>query len=131
MAVTVTFDGTDITSVATTGTEIIIGNISRPLRKPVTRHKVEIPGRAGSWDFGGGVERDYTVSIDITITGGTTTQIMTCAAALDTLLDGKGDLVFSDSPAVTHSAQIYSQIMLNPEGAGKIARATLQFECDA
>ena len=131
MAVTATFGGTDITSVATTGTTIIIENAQRPLRKPVTRHKVEIPGRAGSWDFGGGVERDYTVSMDIAIKGNTTTQIMTCAAALDTLLNGKGDLIFSDAPTVTHSAQIYSQITLDHVGGNMLARVKLEFECDA
>ena len=130
MATTFTFGGTDITSVATTGTEIKINNIYRPLRNSVTRHKVEIPGKAGSWDFGGGVERDYTVTVDMTIVGGSVAQVMTCADAIDEALDGKEFLIFSDAPVKKHLAQIYSEITLSPKGSGNVVRATLKFECD-
>lgn len=121
----------DIKDVAPSGSEIRIANVYRPLRKPVTRHKVEIPGRVGSWDFGGGVERDYTVSVDLIITGDRSSDVMACAEAVDTFLTGKEPLVFSDSTGTTHQAQIFSEITLTPEGPGNVARATLEFECDA
>jgi len=122
---------TDITSVATTGTKIIISNVYRPLKKPFTRHKVEIPGRTGSWDFGGGVQRDFNVSVDLTITAAKTTQIMACANAIDTLLVGKKDFYFSDSSSMAYTGQIFSGIDLTPELPGNVVRATLIFECAA
>jgi len=114
---------------ATTGTQIILSNIYRPLRKPVTRHKVEIPGRRGSWDFGDGVERDYTVSVDLTIVATNSAGVMECAAAVDTFLNGKEDFYFTDSTGTIHKGQIFSEIDLTPEEPGNVARATLIFEC--
>jgi len=124
---------TDITGVAPTNSEIIISNVYRPLIKPMTRHRVEIPGRVGSWNFEGGVARDYTISVDLIITGARSSDIQACAAQIEnTLSDNKPQpLVFSDSTGTTHQAQIYSEITLTPEGPGNVARATLEFECDA
>jgi len=131
MATTFYWNDTDIRDKAPQNTEIIISNIYRPLRKPVTRHKVEIPGRAGSWDFGGGVEMDFPVSVDIVITANDSAGVMSCAAAIEGELTGKGALKFSDRETVTYQAQTFSEITLTPEGAGNIARATIEFECDA
>ena len=131
MATTFYFGGTNITSVATTGTTIRISNVYRPIKKSVTRHKVEIPGRFGSWDFGGGVERDYQIKVGLIITANTVAQIMPCVDAIDAALRGKDTLVFSDSTTKTHQAQVYSASILTPEGPGNIARATINFECDA
>jgi hypothetical protein len=135
MATTLFWNSTDIKKVATTGTQIIISNVYRPLRKPVTRHKVEIPGRPGAWDFGDstsfpGVERDYTVSVDLTITANRSSDVMACAAAIDSLLAGKEKFYFSDSTSTIHTGQIFSEIDLIPEEPGNVARATLIFECD-
>jgi hypothetical protein len=122
---------TNITSVATTGVTIRVTNVYRPLIKSYTQHRVEIPGRTGSWDFGGGVQRDYTISVDLALTASKSSNIMATAAAIATLLQGKkGSLIFSDTTSVTHTAQIYDEIRLVPEGPG-VARATLNFECDA
>ena len=120
---------TDITGVATTGTKIILSNVYRPLRKPVTRHKVEIPGRPGAWDFGGSVERDYKITVDLIITASKSSDVMACAEAIDSTLDGREPLYFSDSTGTVHRAQIFSEITLTPEGLGNVARATLEFEC--
>ena len=128
---TFTFGGTDIKTIASTGTEIIITSIKRPLKRPTTRHKVEIPGRPGAWDFGGGVARDYIVSVEIIIIGETSSKMLECARAIDTLLTGKDALVFSDDPTVTHQAQVFEGITLEPQKVSFIARATIIFECDA
>ena len=122
--------GDNIKTKATTGSEIIISNVYRPLRKPVTRTKVEIPGRIGSWDFEDGVEQDYSVSVDIVITALKSSNVVACAEAVDTFLDGKQSLIFSDATGTVHTGQIYSEITLTPEGLGNVARATLEFECD-
>ena len=124
-------DYTDITTTATTGARIVIKNVHRPLRVGYTRHKLEIPGRTGSWDFGGGVARDYMVTVDMIIIGSRSSDVMATAAAVETALNAKQEIVFSDSTDVTHTAQIFSEIQLTPEGAGNIARATIEFECDS
>jgi hypothetical protein len=122
---------TDIKTMSTTGVTIHVTNVYRPLIKSYTRHKVEIPGRTGSWDFEGGVQRDYDISVDLAITATRSSSIMATAAAIATLLQGKKDwLIFSDTTGTTHTAQIYDEIRLVPEGPG-VARATLNFECDA
>ena len=125
------FDGTDITSVATTGTSIVVNSIRRPIRKSVTRHKLEIPGRKGSWDFGGGVERDFSITVGLIIISTASSNLMACVDAVDTALDGKATLYFSDSTGTTYQAQVYSEIALATEGNGDIGRATITFECDA
>ena len=121
----------DITSVATTGTKIIITNITRPVRKPVTRHKLEIPGRKGSWDFGGGVVRDFRITVNMAITANASSNLIPCAEAVSSALDGKHTLYFSDSTALTYEAQTYSEISFLTEGNGDVGRATIVFECDA
>ena len=135
MATTFYWGGTstthDIANVATTGTQIVVSNVYRPLRQSVTRHKVEIPGRRGSWDFGGGERRDYSISVDMIIVAEKTTQVMACVDAIEYALDGKKTLIFSDSTAKVHTGQIFSEITLTPDGTGNIARATIEFECDA
>ena len=133
MATTFYFGGVNITSttVATSGANIIVSNIYRPLKKNLTRHKVEIPGRFGSWDFGGGGGRDYTIKVGLIITANTAAQVMTCVDSLDYALRGKESLIFSDSTTKTHQAQVFSAVMLTPEGSGNVVRATINFECDA
>jgi len=131
MSTSFTFGTTDIKTVATTGTEILINRIERPVMKPVTRHKVEIPGRAGSWDFGGGVARDFTITVQLTIAGGNSGQVMVCARAIETALEGKKALVFSDDATKTFQAQVYEMVMQEQLGVGSAVRATIVFECDA
>ena len=122
---------TDLASVATTGVTIRIGNIYRPLMKPYTRHKVEIPGRAGAWDFGGGVVRDYAVSVNFIITGPRSSDVQATAAAMTSALSTKQTIVFSDATSVAHTAQVYNAVQLTPDGAGNVARARIDFECDS
>ncbi len=129
--VSFTFKGSDISTAETTGTEILVTRIARPLMPPVTRHKVEIPGRAGAWDFGGGVERDFLIPVDITIVAQHSSQIMPCQRKIADTLAGKGSLIFSDDTGQTYNAQVFEGIMPEPVGAGNVVRATIIFECDA
>ena len=129
-----TFGGTDLQVQIPTASnvQIIIEEINRPLRKPVTRHKVEIPGRAGAWDFGGGVARDYIISVRLTIVGDHD-KVLECASNIDGFLDGKETLIFDDDPTVTYQARVFEGIMLedDPQHDNNLARATIVFECDA
>lgn len=129
-----TFGGTDLKDQIPSGSnvQIIIEEINRPLRKPVTRHKIEIPGRAGSWDFGGGVARDYIISVTLAIVGDHD-KVLECARNIDSFLDGKEALIFDDDPTVSHEAQVFEGVMLkdDPQHDNNLARATIVFECDA
>ena len=132
MSLTFTWGGDDILAQATTGTTIYLGRITpRPFKKAVTRHKVEIPGRKGSWDFGGGVERDYTIMAELFIKGDTSANVMACAEALATFLKGKEELIFSDAPTTVHVAEVYDEIPMDYEMDIRLGSITVVFECDA
>lgn len=122
---------TDTTAI---DTKVNITSLDRPLKKPQTRHKVEIPGRAGSWDFGGSVERDYLIDVDFVIVGEDSAGVMTRAGNIETFFETTNEteeLIFDDSTDVVHNAQVYEAIELSPEGPGNIARGTITFECQA
>lgn len=129
--VTFSWNDTDIKDYAVTGTEITIREYSFPLRKAITKHKVQIPGRAGSWDFGGGVEQDYNIRIVIAIIGDDVDKIMETADLLETAFSDKGELILSFRPNVIHYAKIYDEIPMDLEGPGGVGVVELNFECDA
>ena len=130
--VTVKFKNVDLTTAATGTTRMVISAVSRPIRKPMTRRKLAIPGRAGSYDFGVGVAQDYTITVSGHITGTTSANVQTALASLSALLAGKEDLVISDQPAVTHTAQVYDEIRISPRpGMSRAVDFAITFECDA
>jgi len=125
-------DETDIATLATTGAAITISNIYRPMLKPHTRHKVEIPGRAGAWDFGNSVAQDYTISVDMIISASRSSEVMATAAAIAAKIEGNRDrIIFSDSTKEIHFGQVFEEVALAPEGAGNVAMTKIVFECDA
>ena len=108
-----------------------VNDVSRPLTKPYTRHKVKIPGRAGTWDFGGGVAEDYSVTVDVTIVAKSSEGAMLSAKAMQDSLEGKKlEITFTDQTSVTHTGQLYEAIMMSHDANGKVIRARLVFECD-
>jgi hypothetical protein len=131
MGTTLTWGGVSLASTAGSTEAIRINQIQRPIRKPVTRHKVEIPGRKGSWDFGGGVERDYSIVMNMTIVASNAANLQTAVKKIDTFFDGKKALIFSDDTGTIHTAQIYEMCLVTPVGLGNVARATINFECDS
>ncbi len=128
MSTTFTWAGDDVKDQGPVGTEIRINNISRPVVYPVKRNKVFIPGKDYSWDFGNNEKDDYTISVDITITGTTAALAQECVEELSVFMEGKKALQFSDSSTV-HTARIYDVVAATPEGRGNVIRATMTFEC--
>ena len=104
--------------------------VIRPLKKSLSSHKIEIPQRAGSWDFECGVEQDYNITVEIVIIADTAENIMLCAKAIETYLDGKGQVRFTDDTAI-HEGQIYQGVYIYSDLIGNYGTATLVFECDA
>ncbi len=126
---TFTWDGDDVKTVGPVGTEIKINNIFRPFTIPLRRRKLQVPGRDGSWDFGPDGRSDYVVGVEMTIIGDTAALAQECAEEVGTFLEGKHELIFSDS-SVVHEAQIYEAAALTPEGRKNVIRLTVNFECD-
>ena len=123
--------GTNTTAVTT---RLNITNLTRPLKKPQTKHKIEVPVRVGSWDFGGSVERDYLIDVDFVIVGEDSAGVMARAKNIAEFFESTNEteeLIFDDSTGITHNAQIYEPIQLSPEGPGNVARSTITFECQA
>ena len=130
--VTVTFNGTNITTAASGTVVMVVSSVSRPARKPMRRRRLTIPGRAGSWDFGNPVGEDYQVSVSGHIVAETSADVQATGLALAALLDGKHDLVVSDQPSVTHTAQVFSEIKLSPRpGRSRMVDIEITFDCDA
>ena len=125
---TFSFKGVSVTTIVA---DILIPEIRRPLRPQVTRHKLEIPGKSGSWDFGDGVKQDFNIEVDFILRGATVEETRNQARALDTFLDGKGDLVFTDDPGETYSARVYAAIGLDKIVFSRVVEGTIIFECDA
>lgn len=125
------WNGVDIRTLAANGTEILIRGIQFPLRQAITRHKVQISGRDGSWDFGGGDKQDYYIVATIAIIGNDIDDIMVTAATLKSAFASRGDLVLSFLPEVTHNAMVYDEIPMQIEGPGGVAEIEVNFECDA
>lgn len=131
-SVSVIFGGTDLTSAATSPTKMVVSSVARPSRKPMTKRRLKVPGRAGSWDFGPGVPEDYQVTVLLHVIGETPADSMATAAALSVILDGKKPLVISDQPLITHQAQVYDEVRIEPEpGKARAFTLTVIFECDA
>jgi len=128
-----TFNGQSITDQipsGVTGLEIIVRGVHRPFKQAVTQRRVRIPGRRGSLDFGAGEKQDYTIGIRLSVTGDSSEDVLQCVRQIDTLLTGKGNLVFDDESAVTHRAEIYDEIDTDFIITGKSATIDFEFVCD-
>ena len=124
---TFTFKGVNVNTIVT---KIMISEIRRPVRPEVTRRKIQIPGRAGSWDFGLGDKQDFNIEVDFNIVAASSGQLMTLMRSLSTFLDGKGSLVFSDDQSKTYTAQVYKIITPRKRVFSYACSGTIIFECD-
>lgn len=123
----ITFKGTALSTLAGVG----VTDIIRPTRPPRRRHKVELPGRAGSYDFGNSVAEDYSIQVAIVIQADTAAQLRTRAAALATWADGKGALSFSDAPSTVYQAQVFDEIQMSGPPSARSLRGIITFEVDS
>ena len=125
---TFTFGGAAVTSVVP---DIMIPDIRRPLRPEYRKHKVEIPGRDGSWDFGVSERQDFNIEVDFNILSTTSSALMVSLRELDTFLTGKKELIFSDDTSVSYMARVYAMIALNKRVFSYAQSGTIVFECDS
>ncbi len=119
----VTFGGTDLTTLA----GVKITRVA-PTRPSYTRHKVSIPGKPGSYDFGGNQPEDYEIIVDVLVTADSRSDLRTRINALFTALDGKKTLT---ADGIFCEAQVYSEISMDEHVTGRWARGTIVFECDS
>ncbi len=125
---TFSFQGTNVTDIIS---DIMLPDIRRPGRTPRIRRKVAIPGRDGTWDFGSDDKEDFEIEVDFTINADDSTDLMTKIRLLDSFLEGKGSLVFSDDVTTTYQAQVIKEIRLAKRVFSYIKSGTIIFECDA
>ncbi len=119
----VTFNGQDLSALD----GVRITNVT-PARPSYTRHKVSIPGRPGSYDFGNAQAEDYAISVGITIVASGRVQLRARINALFAALDGKGALVAS---GISCQAQVFDNVTFDESMAGTAARGNITFECDS
>lgn len=127
--------GTDVTfqgvSMRTAIDGLSITNITRPTRPERERNKVVIPGQDGTYDFGNNRVEDYIITVEVVITADTAAELQTRSDALQSYLDGKGTLIFSDALGATHTAQVYDEVLLVGNANARFARGLIVFECDS
>lgn len=122
-------NGADIKTHAPAGVEIIVRDVIRPMIKPKTSHKVSIPGRAHSWDFGGEVVIDFSIIVELLISAKNDyADALTCARTLETVLDGELQLIFDDEEDQQYTVKIFDVVNMNKEGTTGIA-LRIDFEC--
>ncbi len=119
----VTFNGQDLSALD----GVRITNVT-PARPSYTRHKVSIPGRPGSYDFGNNQAEDYAISVGITIVASGRAQLRSRIDGLFTTLDGKGTLT---TTGISCEAQVFDVVTFDENMAGTVARGTIIFECDS
>ena len=119
----VTFDGTDLTTLA----GVTIDDVSQA-RPSYTRNKVQIPGKAGSYDFSNNQAEDYDITVSAIVQASDRATLRTRVNALFAALDGKGTLV---SDGISVQAQVYGSVVVDENLYGNVARCTITFECDA
>ncbi len=124
---TFSFKGINVTTIIA---DIMIPNIRMPLRASRRRRKVVIPGRDGSWDFGPGAKDDFEIEVDFTIKAVNSTDLKEKLRSMDSFLEGKGALIFSDDPTVPYQAQVLKEITLRKRVFSYIQSGTITFECD-
>ncbi len=119
----VTFNSQDLSALD----GVRITNVT-PARPSYARHKVAIPGRPGSYDFGNAQAEDYAISVGITIVASGRSELRTRIDGLFTALDGKGTLT---TTGISCEAQVFDVVTFDENMAGTVARGTIIFECDS
>ena len=115
---------------AVTTARVVVRNVKRPLRPEHTKNKVEIPGKVGSWDFGGNVAKDFLIEVTVGLNATSTANLWTAVEAVATWANGKGELEFTDNSSKKYLAQVYSLIEIDRPVA-KAGTIRIIFECDA
>ena len=119
----VTFNGQDLSAL----NGVRITGVS-PARPSYTRHKVAIPGKPGSYDFGNNQKEDYAINVNVIVVADNRSDLRTRINALFAALDGKGLLV---SDGISCQAQVYDNVSFDENMAGNVARGNIVFECDS
>lgn len=128
MGTTMSFKGAELTT-SVAGAKIT--KITRPARPAYERNKVVIPGRDGSYDFGNNRKEDFLITVEVLITGSSASALQTKLASLNSYLDGKGELCFSDASNTKYQAQVYDEVTVADDASARWARVLIAFECDA
>ena len=119
----VTFNDTEINDLD----GVRIRNVT-PARPSYTRHKVQIPGKPGSYDFGNSQPQDFAITVSVIVVANDRFQLRARINSLFDALEGKGDLI---TDGISVQAKVYEPVIMEENITGNVARGDIVFECDA
>lgn len=123
--ITIEYDGLD----SYDDFQITCTSADRPTLPVKRKREIAIPGKQGSYDFGGDTYSNRVISVAIQYVGASFNDLRLRARDIAAWLSKMSyrKLIFSDEPDKYYLAKIYSAVGL--EYLLKVGRATIQFEC--
>ncbi len=108
---------------------VYVTHIIWPARTSYSRHKVKVPGKDGTYDFGGGTKDDYEIIIEITVLADNRSELRTRMDILGGALAGKESLSIGGD--TIGEAQVYDFVGFDEDVSGVFASGQVVFEVDA
>jgi predicted phage tail component-like protein len=108
---------------------IVANSVNRPILPAMRKRELVIPGKHGSYDFGGNTYENRIISVLLQYIGTSINALrlqMRDVAAWLSQTDYK-ELIFDDEPDKFHFAKVYSA--LDIETFYRSGKGTVQFEC--
>jgi len=109
--------------------QIVSKSVDRPILPSLTKREISVPGKQGTYDFGGGTYENRIVSVDIQFVGTSFNDLRLRARNIAAWLSQTTykELIFLDEPDKFYLARIYDPVSL--ENFFRLGKATVQFEC--
>ena len=123
--ITVGYDGLD----SYTDFQIIAKSVDRPILPALRKREMAIPGKHGTYDFGGNTFDSRAITVQLSYIGTSFNELRLRARDIAAWLSQTSykELIFSDEPDKYYLAKIYDPVGL--ENFFRLGKATIQFEC--
>ncbi len=123
--------GFSFNGIAASTYSIIAKSANRPLLPALRSRELVIPGKDGSYNFGGSKYENRFVEVDIKFIGTSYTELRSRIRSIASWLSSTGDyqeLIFDDEPDKYYKAKLYSEVGL--QNFFRVGEATLLFQCE-
>ena len=109
--------------------KIIAKSVDRPILPTLRKREMTIPGKQGTYDFGGNTYDNRIIPVLMQYVGATFNDLRLRARDIAAWLSQTSykELIFSDEPDKYYLAKIYDPVGL--ETFFRLGKATIQFEC--
>ena len=109
--------------------QIIAKSIDRPILPALRKREMTIPGKHGTYSFGGNTFANRIISVAIQYVGTSFNDLRLRARDIAAWLSQTSykELIFSDEPDKYYLAKIYDPVGL--ENFFRLGKATIKFEC--